>query len=279
MKKQPQLIFLFFYQPLFLIVLLFVANYFPVIVVTMLTGVDKRAMTEQQNVDPAEIKKFEDMASRWWDLDGEFKPLHQINPLRLNFVLDKADGLFAKTVLDVGCGGGILAESMAKQGAQVTGLDMGKEPLEVARLHALKTGTQLDYIQSTIEQHAQQKPHHYDVVTCMEMLEHVPDPQSVIQACAKLVKPGGHVFFSTLNRNIKSYLFAIVGAEQIMKLVPKGTHDHNKFIRPSELLKMVDNAKLQERAITGLSYHLLTDTYSLGRNVGVNYIVHTQAQN
>ncbi|MBD1577587.1 MULTISPECIES: bifunctional 2-polyprenyl-6-hydroxyphenol methylase/3-demethylubiquinol 3-O-methyltransferase UbiG [Vibrio] len=233
-------------------------------------------MTTTQNVDPAEIKKFADMASRWWDLDGEFKPLHQINPLRLNFILDNADGLFAKTVLDVGCGGGILAESMAKQGAEVTGLDMGAEPLEVARLHALETGTTLTYIQSTIEDHAEQHPASYDVVTCMEMLEHVPDPLSVIQACAKLVKPGGHVFFSTLNRNIKSYLFAIVGAEQVMKLVPKGTHEHAKFIRPSELLKMVDSTPLQEQSITGLGYNLLTDTYSLGKNVDVNYIVHTQ---
>lgn len=233
-------------------------------------------MTTKQNVDPAEIKKFEDMASRWWDLNGEFKPLHQINPLRLNFVLDSAQGLFGKKVLDVGCGGGILAESMAKEGADVTGLDMGKEPLEVARLHALESGVTLSYIQSTIEDHAKQYPQSYDVVTCMEMLEHVPDPLSVIQACARLVKPGGHVFFSTLNRNLKSYLFAIVGAEQIMKIVPKGTHDHNKFIRPSELLKMVDSTRLQEQAITGLHYNPLTDSYSLGKNVDVNYIIHTQ---
>ncbi|GLT14446.1 bifunctional 2-polyprenyl-6-hydroxyphenol methylase/3-demethylubiquinol 3-O-methyltransferase UbiG [Vibrio algivorus] len=233
-------------------------------------------MTTKQNVDPAEIKKFEDMASRWWDLNGEFKPLHQINPLRLNFVLDNAQGLFGKKALDVGCGGGILAESMAKEGADVTGLDMGKEPLEVARLHALESGVTLNYIQSTIEDHAAQCPQTYDVVTCMEMLEHVPDPLSVIQACARLVKPGGHVFFSTLNRNLKSYLFAIVGAEQVMKIVPKGTHDHSKFIRPSELLKMVDSTPLQEQSITGLRYNPLTDSYSLGKNVEVNYIIHTQ---
>lgn len=236
-------------------------------------------MTTKQNVDPAEIKKFEAMASRWWDLNGEFKPLHQINPLRLNFVLDRANGLFGKTILDVGCGGGILAESMAKEGATVTGLDMGKEPLEVARLHALEVGVSLSYIQSTIEDHAHENPQTYDVVTCMEMLEHVPDPLSVIQACAKLVKPGGHVFFSTLNRNVKSYLFAIVGAEQIMKIVPKGTHEHAKFIKPSELLKMVDHTALQEQAITGLKYNPLTDGYSLGQNVDVNYIVHTQLPN
>lgn len=228
-----------------------------------------------QNVDPNEIKKFEDMASRWWDLEGEFKPLHQINPLRLNYVLEKTEGVFGKTVLDVGCGGGILAESMANEGAQVTGLDMGKEPLEVARLHALETGTTLSYIQSTIEDHALSHPGYYDVVTCMEMLEHVPDPLSVIQSCAKLVKPGGHVFFSTLNRNLKSYLFAIVGAEKLLKIVPDGTHDHNKFIRPAELIKMIDQTPLQELGITGLQYNPLTDTYRLGSNVGVNYIVHT----
>ncbi|MDE1329800.1 bifunctional 2-polyprenyl-6-hydroxyphenol methylase/3-demethylubiquinol 3-O-methyltransferase UbiG [Vibrio aestuarianus] len=233
-------------------------------------------MTKAQNVDLNEIKKFEEMASRWWDLDGEFKPLHQINPLRLNYVLGNANGLFGKTVLDVGCGGGILAESMAREGANVTGLDMGKEPLDVARLHALETGTKLTYIQSTIEDHAEEKPHYYDVVTCMEMLEHVPDPLSVVRACATLVKPGGHVFFSTLNRNIKSYLFAIVGAEKLMRIVPEGTHDHDKFIRPSELIKMIDQTNLQEQGITGLLYNPLTDTYRLGRNVDVNYIVHTR---
>ncbi|MGY3569928.1 bifunctional 2-polyprenyl-6-hydroxyphenol methylase/3-demethylubiquinol 3-O-methyltransferase UbiG [Vibrio paucivorans] len=233
-------------------------------------------MTKPQNVDPSEIKKFEDMASRWWDLEGEFKPLHQINPLRLDYVLEKSGGLFGKKVLDVGCGGGILAESMAKTGAEVTGLDMGKEPLEVARLHALETGTALTYIQSTIEDHASDNAQKYDVVTCMEMLEHVPDPLSVIQSCATLVKPGGHVFFSTLNRNMKSYLFAIVGAEKLLKIVPEGTHDHDKFIRPSELIKMVDKTDLQELGITGLHYNPLTDSYKLGSNVDVNYIVHTQ---
>ena len=233
-------------------------------------------MNQSQNVDPNEIKKFEDMASRWWDLEGEFKPLHQINPLRLNYVLDNTQGLFGKVVLDVGCGGGILAESMAKEGAIVTGLDMGKEPLEVARLHALESGTKLDYIQSTIEDHATENPEKYDVVTCMEMLEHVPDPLSVIRACATLVKPGGHVFFSTLNRNLKSYLFAIVGAEKVLKIVPDGTHDHEKFIRPSELIRMIDQTSLTETGITGLHYNPLTDTYKLGTNVDVNYIVHTQ---
>ncbi|AUI86358.1 bifunctional 3-demethylubiquinol 3-O-methyltransferase/2-polyprenyl-6-hydroxyphenol methylase [Vibrio azureus] len=232
-------------------------------------------MTNKQNVDPNEIKKFEDMASRWWDLEGEFKPLHQINPLRLNYVLDKSVGLFGKKVLDVGCGGGILAESMAQQGADVTGLDMGKEPLEVARLHALETGTELNYIQSTIEEHAATHAGTYDVVTCMEMLEHVPDPLSVIQSCSALVKPGGHVFFSTLNRNVKSYLFAIVGAEKLLKIVPEGTHDHDKFIKPAEMMKMIDHTDLTEMGITGLLYNPITDSYRLGNNVDVNYIVHT----
>ncbi|HIF9472811.1 TPA: bifunctional 2-polyprenyl-6-hydroxyphenol methylase/3-demethylubiquinol 3-O-methyltransferase UbiG [Photobacterium damselae] len=235
-------------------------------------------MTKQLNVDPAEISKFEDMASRWWDPEGEFKPLHQINPLRLNFVIDKADGLFGKKVLDVGCGGGILAESMAVEGADVTGLDMGKEPLTVARLHALETGVKLEYVQATAEEHAEENPQAYDVVTCMEMLEHVPDPASVIAACAKMVKPGGHVFFSTLNRNIKSYLFAIVGAEHLLKIVPKGTHHHEKFIRPSEMMAMIDRTELQDKHITGLHYNPLTNTYRLGTNVDVNYIVHTIKQ-
>ncbi|MFY2508479.1 bifunctional 2-polyprenyl-6-hydroxyphenol methylase/3-demethylubiquinol 3-O-methyltransferase UbiG [Vibrio pectenicida] len=232
-------------------------------------------MTLSKNVDPNEIKKFEDMASRWWDKEGEFKPLHQINPLRLNYVLDNAGGLFGKKVLDVGCGGGILAESMAKEGAIVTGLDMGKEPLEVARLHALETGTKLTYIQSTIEDHAQENQGKYDVVTCMEMLEHVPDPHSVITACSALVKQGGHVFFSTLNRNFKSYLFAIVGAEKLLRIVPEGTHDHDRFIRPAELLKMIDTTDLTDMGITGLGYNPITDTYRLGTNVDVNYIVYT----
>ncbi|KUI99397.1 bifunctional 2-polyprenyl-6-hydroxyphenol methylase/3-demethylubiquinol 3-O-methyltransferase UbiG [Vibrio sp. MEBiC08052] len=228
-----------------------------------------------QNVDPKEIQKFEDMASRWWDLEGEFKPLHQINPLRLDYVLQQSNGLFGKQVLDVGCGGGILAESMAREGATVTGLDMGKEPLEVARLHALENHLQIDYVQRTIEEHAQLHPAAYDVVTCMEMLEHVPEPQSIIQACARLVKPGGHVFFSTLNRNLKSYLFAIVGAEKLLKIVPEGTHDHEKFIRPSELFRMIDQTLLQDRGITGLHYNPFTQTYRLGHRVDVNYIVHT----
>jgi 2-polyprenyl-6-hydroxyphenyl methylase / 3-demethylubiquinone-9 3-methyltransferase len=229
-----------------------------------------------QNVDEQEIAKFEAVASRWWDLEGEFKPLHRINPLRLDYILQRSGGIFDKKVLDVGCGGGILAESMAREGAHVTGLDMGYEPLQVARLHALETGTKLDYVQETVESHAQAHPQHYDVVTCMEMLEHVPDPASVIRACAQLVKPGGHVFFSTINRNTKSWLMAVVGAEYMLKMVPKGTHDSKKFIRPSELIGWVDQTLLRERHIIGLHYNPITDHFKLGGNVDVNYMVHTQ---
>lgn len=233
-------------------------------------------MENQLNVDPSEIEKFNNIASRWWDLEGEFKPLHQINPLRLNYILEKSGSLFGKKVLDVGCGGGILSESMALEGAEVTGIDMGVEPLTVARLHALASGVKIDYQQITVEEHSQNHQQLYDVVTCMEMLEHVPSPTSVIQACAKMVKPGGHVFFSTLNRNPKSWLFAIFGAEQVLKLVPKGTHDHNKFIKPSELMRMIDTTSLFSRDIIGMHYNPVKNKYFLSkRNVDVNYIVHT----
>ncbi|MBJ3814366.1 bifunctional 2-polyprenyl-6-hydroxyphenol methylase/3-demethylubiquinol 3-O-methyltransferase UbiG [Shimwellia pseudoproteus] len=229
-----------------------------------------------ENVDHAEIAKFEAVASRWWDMEGEFKPLHRINPLRLGYITNRSNGLFGKKVLDVGCGGGILAESMAREGANVTGLDMGAEPLLVARLHALESGIQVDYIQQTVEQLACEHPGEYDVVTCMEMLEHVPDPASVVKACARLVKPGGHVFFSTINRNGKAWLMAVVGAEYIMNMVPKGTHDIKKFIKPAELLGWVDSTDLQERHITGLHYNPLTDHFRLGAGVDVNYMLHTQ---
>ncbi len=234
-------------------------------------------MTSNQNVDPKEIQKFADLASRWWDLEGEFKPLHQINPLRTDFVAQHCDGLFGKKIVDVGCGGGILAESMAKMGADVTGIDMGAEPLEVAKLHGLESGVKVTYKQTTAEEFAVEHSAQFDVVTCMEMLEHVPDPQSVVRACAKLVKPGGQVFFSTLNRNIKSYLMAIVGAEYLLKLVPKGTHQHDKFIKPSELMKWIDNTQLKANAITGLHMNPLSREYYLSdRNVDVNYIIHCQ---
>ncbi|MEH4799732.1 bifunctional 2-polyprenyl-6-hydroxyphenol methylase/3-demethylubiquinol 3-O-methyltransferase UbiG [Atlantibacter hermannii] len=230
------------------------------------------------NVDRGEIAKFEAVASRWWDTEGEFKPLHRINPLRLGYITERAGGLFGKTVLDVGCGGGILSESMARQGATVTGLDMGAEPLQVARLHALESGVELDYVQETVEEHAAKHPEKYDVVTCMEMLEHVPDPASVVNACARLVKPGGHVFFSTLNRNGKSWLMAVVGAEYILRMVPKGTHDIKKFIKPAELLSWVDGTTLQERHMTGLHFNPLTNRFTLGPGVDVNYMLHTQAK-
>lgn len=232
-------------------------------------------MSNTQNVDPLEIQKFSDLASRWWDLSGEFKPLHQINPLRTDYIQQHSGGLAGKKVLDVGCGGGILAESMARHGAQVTGIDMGAAPLEVARLHGLESGLSVDYQQTTAEQFADNNPQQFDVVTCMEMLEHVPDPSSVVNACYRLVKPGGQVFFSTLNRNIKSYLMAIVGAEYLLGLVPKGTHQHEKFIKPSELMTWIDQTELQVQRMIGLHINPLTQEYYLSQqNVDVNYIIH-----
>ena len=224
------------------------------------------------NVDQAEISKFEELASRWWDPESEFKPLHQINPLRLNYI-DRITGLAGKAALDVGCGGGILAESMAARGARVTGIDLGEAPLQVARLHLLESQQEVDYRRVPVEQLAEESPASFDVVTCMEMLEHVPDPSSVVRACAKLVKPGGHVFFSTLNRNPKSYLFAIVGAEYLLRLLPKGTHDYAKFIRPSELGEWIRNSELELQDMTGLVYNPLTASYKLGPDIDVNYMM------
>jgi len=233
-------------------------------------------MTEQTlNFDPQEIAKFEELASRWWDPDSEFKPLHEINPLRLEYI-DRRASLKGKTVVDVGCGGGILSESMALKGANVLGIDMGKAPLSVASLHKLESGAELEYQQITAEELADKDAGKYDVVTCMEMLEHVPDPASVIAACSKLVKPDGHVFFSTINRNSKSYLFAIVGAEYIMQMLPKGTHDYSKFIKPSELEAWARTTDLHLRELTGMSYNLLSKKYSLGHDIDVNYLMHTQ---
>lgn len=229
------------------------------------------------NVDQQEIDKFSSLAERWWDIEGEFKPLHQINPLRLDFIQRHCQGLFGKSVLDVGCGGGILAESMAAQGAKVTGIDMAQQSLQVARLHALESGLEVNYQCVTAEQHAEEFAGGYDVVTCMEMLEHVPDPSAIVQACASLVKPGGQVFFSTLNRNIKSYLMAIVGAEYLLNLVPKGTHDHARFIKPSELMTWIDSTALVSQHITGLHLNPLTQAYYLSnQNVDVNYLLHCQ---
>ncbi|MDL2197572.1 bifunctional 2-polyprenyl-6-hydroxyphenol methylase/3-demethylubiquinol 3-O-methyltransferase UbiG [Halopseudomonas aestusnigri] len=227
------------------------------------------------NVDRAEIAKFEALASRWWDRNSEFKPLHEINPLRTNWI-DERVGLAGKKVLDVGCGGGILAEAMAQRGAQVTGIDMGEAPLAVARLHQLESGVSVEYEQSTAEEFAEQHAGTFDVVTCLEMLEHVPDPGSVIRACTRLLKPGGQVFFSTINRNPKSFLFAIVGAEYVLRMLPRGTHEFAKFIRPAELGGWIRDAGLDLHDITGLTYNPLTRTYKLGSDVDVNYMVYCQ---
>ena len=234
----------------------------------------KYFMTEHQNVDSAEIAKFEAIAERWWDLEGEFKPLHEINPLRLDFITNKTQGLFDKEVLDVGCGGGILTESMARMGAKATGIDMGQEPLTVAKLHSLETGVNVDYIKVPAEEYAQANPARFDVITCMEMLEHVPDPASIIHAVAALAKPGADVFFSTLNKTPKAYLFAIVGAEKLLKMVPEGTHDHKKFIKPAQLIAWAEQAGLKVRASTGLNYNPLSKQYTLNNDVSVNYILH-----
>ncbi len=233
-------------------------------------------MTESnkpQNVDFSEVAKFEALASRWWDRESEFKPLHDINPLRLNFI-DERVGLAGKKVLDVGCGGGILSESMAQRGADVSGIDMGEAPLSVAKLHQLESGLNINYRRITAEELADQEPEQYDVVTCLEMLEHVPEPAKVIAACARLVKPGGQVFFSTINRNPKAYLFAIVGAEYLLKMLPKGTHDFSKFIRPSELGSWTRAAGLKNGDLTGMTYNPLTKQYKLdSKDVTVNYLL------
>lgn len=233
-------------------------------------------MSNAANVDPSEINKFSELANRWWDANSEFKPLHDINPLRLGFV-DEIAGLAGKHVLDVGCGGGILSESMAAKGARVTGIDMAEAGLEVAKLHLLESGLQVDYQKIPVEELAAAQPESFDLVTCLEMLEHVPDPASIIQACHDLVKPGGYVFFSTLNRNSKSYLFAIVGAEYVLNLLPKGTHDYAKFIRPAELARWSRAAGLQTIQQTGMAYNPFTKAYRLNpKDVQVNYLVATQ---
>lgn len=224
------------------------------------------------NVDPAELAKFQDLASRWWDPNSEFKPLHQINPLRLGWIRERVD-LPKSRVLDVGCGGGILSESMAIAGANVMGIDLAEAPLSVARLHAMETGTQVDYRDISTEDCSEEMPEQFDCVTCLEMLEHVPDPASTVAACAKLAKPGGRLFFSTLNRNPKSWLFAIVGAEYVLRLLPRGTHDWQKFIKPSELEGYCRNAGLQVDEIIGLTYNPLTRHYKLEDDVDVNYMI------
>ncbi len=229
--------------------------------------------TSRQNVDTAEVAKFDALASRWWDQDGEFRALHEINPLRLDWIRQHVD-LKGCRVLDVGCGGGILTESMATAGADASGIDMAEGPLEVARLHQIESGAEVDYRQATAEEMAAEHPGQFDVVTCLEMLEHVPSPPQVIASVAKLVKPGGHVFFSTINRNPKSFLFAIVGAEYVLKLLPTGTHEYQKFIRPSELESWARAADLELQSSIGMLYNPVTREYSLGPNVDVNYLMY-----
>ena len=226
------------------------------------------------NVDPQEIAKFEALAERWWDPNSEFRPLHQINPLRLNYIDERVGGLPGKKVIDIGCGGGLVAEGMARRGATVTGIDLGEAPLAVARLHAEKEGIEVEYLNIPAESIAAERAGQYDAVTCLEMLEHVPDPASVVAACAQLVKPGGQVFFSTINRNPKSFLFAIVGAEYVLRLLPRGTHEYKKFIRPSELAGWCRDAGLQVHDTTGMTYNPLTEVYRLGRDVDVNYLMY-----
>ena len=231
-------------------------------------------MTAIDNVDPAEIAKFEALAARWWDPNSEFKPLHEINPLRANWI-DGFSSVKGKSLLDVGCGGGLLTEAMAWRGASVKGIDMGEAPLSVARLHQLESGLDIDYEKTTAEQLAAQSPGAFDVVTCLEMLEHVPNPASVIRACAKLCKPGGHLYFSTINRNPKAFALSIVGAEYILGLLPKGTHEYGKFIRPAELAEWLRENELQLQHMTGLTYNPLFKRYRLNeRDVDVNYMVH-----
>ncbi|MDD2833846.1 MAG: bifunctional 2-polyprenyl-6-hydroxyphenol methylase/3-demethylubiquinol 3-O-methyltransferase UbiG [Methylotenera sp.] len=227
------------------------------------------------NADSLELQKFAELAHKWWDQNSEFKPLHEINPLRLDFI-DAQVSLKGKRVLDVGCGGGILSESMFFKGADVTGIDLGEKALNVAKLHQLESGAKVDYQLISVEQLAQQSPASFDVVTCMEMLEHVPHPASVVAACAKLVKPGGSVFFSTINRNPKAYLYAVLGAEYVLNLLPKGTHDYAKFIKPSELSSWVRDAGLDLTGLRGMTYHPIKKYYALGDDVSVNYLMHTQ---
>jgi 2-polyprenyl-6-hydroxyphenyl methylase / 3-demethylubiquinone-9 3-methyltransferase len=228
------------------------------------------------NADLRELEKFSELAHRWWDPEGEFKPLHRINPLRLDHI-DRIAELRGKTVVDVGCGGGILSEAMAARGAQVTGIDLAEKPLQVARLHLFESGLEVEYLKVSAEELAVQRPEHYDVVTCMEMLEHVPDPASVVAACARMVKPGGWLFFATINRNPKSYLYAIVGAEYLLRLLPRGTHDYARFIKPSELGTMCREAGLEVAGVIGMTYNPVTRVFALENDASVNYILHCRA--
>jgi 2-polyprenyl-6-hydroxyphenyl methylase/3-demethylubiquinone-9 3-methyltransferase len=228
------------------------------------------------NADQAELAKFSALAARWWDPDSEFKPLHAINPLRLDWIRQATGGLAGKRILDVGCGGGILSESMAAEGGEVTGIDLAEKSLKVARLHGLESGVKVEYRAVAVEDLAVEQPGRYDVVTCMEMLEHVPDPGSVVRACAALVKPDGWVFFSTLNRNPKSFLYAIVGAEYVLRLLPRGTHSYENFIKPSELATSARAAGLEPVRISGMTYNPVTQVYALGPDASVNYLMATR---
>lgn len=230
------------------------------------------------NVDPQEIDKFSAMAEQWWDLEGDFKPLHMLNPTRLSYIEQGVAGLFGKKIVDVGCGGGILAESMAIKGADVTGIDMAHASLQIARLHALETGASVHYEKTTAESFAQAHPGEFDVVTCMEMLEHVPDPASVIQACCTLVKPGGAVYFSTINKTWKAYIMMILGAEQVLKWIPKGTHEYEKFIRPSLLLAAIDQTLLRCEHLCGVEFSPLASQFKITDNVDVNYMLRCKKQ-
>jgi len=231
-------------------------------------------MTTKLNVDDAEIKKFADLASRWWDKESEFKPLHEINPLRLDYIIKHGNGLNNKQVIDVGCGGGILADSMSMAGGRITGIDMAEESLSVAKLHQLESRQSVDYQKITVEEMASDKSARFETVTCMEMLEHVPDPSSIVRSCAQLAKPEGDVFFSTINRTAKAFTFAIVGAEYILRLLPKGTHDYKKFIKPSELTRWARQSGLELKNIIGMHYNPATNHYWLDKGVDVNYIMH-----
>jgi 2-polyprenyl-6-hydroxyphenyl methylase/3-demethylubiquinone-9 3-methyltransferase len=226
------------------------------------------------NADPNELEKFSQLAHRWWDPNSDFKPLHDINPLRLEWI-DGHCQLAGKNVLDVGCGGGLLSEGMCEKGATVTGIDLSDKALSVARLHLLESGRQVDYRQISAEELAAQQGSSFDVVTCMEMLEHVPDPASTVAACAALVKPGGHVFFSTINRNPKAYLFAVIGAEYVLQMLPKGTHDYARFIKPSELSRWLRNVGLDPDELRGMSYNPFSKHYALGCDTDVNYLLHS----
>ncbi|MDM8565742.1 bifunctional 2-polyprenyl-6-hydroxyphenol methylase/3-demethylubiquinol 3-O-methyltransferase UbiG [Candidatus Halobeggiatoa sp. HSG11] len=227
------------------------------------------------NIDQQELDKFSALASRWWDPESEFKPLHDINPLRLGYIEKYEKNLADKKILDVGCGGGILSESLAQRGAKVTGIDMSETPLNIAKLHLHETGLEVNYRQITVEELATESPNSFDVITCMEMLEHVPDPASVVTSCYKLLKPEGKIFFSTINRNPKSYLFAIIGAEYVLRLLPKGTHDHSKFIRPAELTNWIEASDGEVKDITGMNYNPISKQYSLSNDVSVNYLIHS----